>query len=257
VLPQKSRDVVQKSRNVLDPLLFCAAVIVVWQVVTVVTGIHSVLLPSPVDVADILVTRFNLLLRSMLDTFRVIVQGFAIGSLIGIALGATIGSVRGLRATFYPFLVALYVLPKAVLIPLFLLWFGLGEFYKILVIVLLVFFPVTENVVAGIRGIDREVVEFSRMTGTNRWQLFRYIRLPSMLPFLMAGLRIGMTEAFIGAVLAEILAPSTGIGSRIAESVATSNTDFIMAGIGFIAVFGVSTYFFIYYLERKLLFWYH
>jgi NitT/TauT family transport system permease protein len=243
----------EKSRTVLDPLVFLVSVIVVWHMVTVVTGVHSVLLPSPVAVAEIVVTRFDLLLSSMLDTFRVILQGFAVGSLIGVAAGATIGTIPWMRRMFYPFLVALYVLPKAVLIPLFLLWFGLGEFYKLLVIVLLVFFPVTENVVAGIRGVDREVVELSRMTRTTPWQVFRYIRLPSMLPFLMAGLRIGMTEAFIGAVLAEILAPHTGIGSRIAESVATSNTDFIIAGIGFIAVFGIATYFFVYYIERKLL----
>ncbi|HET8591288.1 MAG TPA: ABC transporter permease [Nakamurella sp.] len=247
----------KKARVVTDPLIFLVAIVVVWQLVTVVTGIHSVLLPSPLAVGDILTTRFGLLLSSMLDTYRVVLEGFAIGGLVGLVAGVVIGASSVLRTAFYPFLVSLYIMPKAVLIPLFLLWFGLGEFYKLLVIVLLVFFPVTENVVTGIRGVSVEMRELGRITPTTRWQTFRRISMPSMFPYFMAGLRIGITEAFIGGVLAEILAPHAGIGSRIAESVATSNTQFIMAGIIVIAFFGITTYFLMAFIERKLLFWYY
>lgn len=247
----------QSVRRFTDPAIFVVAVVAVWWSVTELTGIHTVLLPSPLDVWSIFSTRFGLLLSSMLDTYLVTLQGFAIGSAVGVLAAIVVSSSRRVRAAVYPFLVTLYVMPKAILIPLFLLWFGLGDLYKLLVIALLVFFPVCENVTAGIRGVEREMLELARISQATKGQILRKVTMPYTLPFLAAGLRVGLTEAFIGAVLAEVLAPRDGIGSRIAESVATSNTQFIIAGIVFVAAFGIGTYFLLHAIERRLLFWHH
>jgi NitT/TauT family transport system permease protein len=250
--PAKTR----RFRSVLDPLLFLGGFLVIWEAVVRVTGIHSVILPSPGDVIEILVTRFPILVRSMGQTMVTVLAGFALGGLLGVAAGLAASRSERVRRAVYPFLVGLYVVPKAVLIPLMLLWWGVDFRYKLVVTVLLVFFPVTENTMRGLDGVDREMIELSRSLRTGEWFVFRKVRLPFILPYVLAGLRIGLTEAFIGAVLAEVLAPSAGIGSRIVEAGVFSNTAFILAGITVIAVTGLATYFLLVLVEDRLTRWY-
>lgn len=244
------------GKTVLQPVSFLIGVLILWELIVQVTDIHSVLLPSPFAVGEIIVTRFNLLARSMGQTMITVLLGFAMGGLLGFISGVAINQVPRVRRAIYPILVSLYVIPKAVFIPLMLLWWGVDIRYKLVVTVLLVFFPVTENTVRGLEGVDREMLELARSLRAKSTFIFRNVRLPYILPFVLAGLRIGITEAFIGAVLSEVLAPSTGIGSRIVEAGMFSNTAFIIAGITFIAVTGLVTYFVMVQIEKKLVYWY-
>jgi NitT/TauT family transport system permease protein len=191
----------------------------------------------------------------MLETMKTIAWGFTIGGLFGFIAGVLINHFDRVRRAIYPILVSLYVIPKAVFIPLFILWWGVGPLYKILVTVLLAFFPVTENTITGLQGVDREMMELTQSLGGNRWFAFRKVGLPFSLPFILAGLRIALTESFIGGVLSEILVPHTGIGSRIVEAAAFSNTEFIIAAIMVVATFGIVSYFSFSWLEKRLTFW--
>lgn len=244
------------GRSVLQPVLFLVVLVLVWEAIVQVTGIHSVLLPSPLAVGEILVTRFPLLARSMGQTMITVVLGFVIGGLLGFVSGVAINQFPRVRRAIYPLLVSLYVIPKAVFIPLMLLWWGVDIRYKLVVTVLLVFFPVTENTVRGLEGVDRGMLELARSLRAKQAFTFRHVRLPFILPFVLAGLRIGITEAFIGAVLSEVLAPQDGIGSRIVEAGMFSNTAFIIAGITFIAATGLFTYFLMVQIEKRLVYWY-
>lgn len=244
------------GRSILQPILFLIGVLVVWEAIVQLTGIHSVILPSPVAVGEIIVTRFPLLARSMGETMITVLLGFALGGLLGFVSGVAINRMPHVRRAIYPILVSLYVVPKAVFIPLMLLWWGVDIRYKLVVTVLLVFFPVTENTVRGLEGVDRGMLELARSLKAKDRFIFRHVRLPFILPFVLAGLRIGITEAFIGAVLSEVLAPRDGIGSRIVEAGMFSNTAFIIAGITFIAATGLITYFLMVQIEKKLVYWY-
>ena len=246
----------QSARGVIDPVLFLVGAIAFWELVVRVTDIHSVLLPTPSQVWEILSTRTGLLVRSMRQTMVTVLLGFGLGGLFGFVAGLVIHHFERVKRAVYPFLVSLYVIPKAVFIPLMLLWWGVDIRYKLVVTVLLVFFPVTENTVRGLEGVDRSMVELSRSLRAGEWFIFRKVSLPFILPFVMAGLRIGLTEAFIGAVLSEVLAPREGIGSRIVEAGMFSNTAFIIAGITVIATTGLATYFLMLQLEKRLTHWY-
>ncbi len=244
------------ARNVLDPLGFLVAAILIWELIVRLTGIHSVLLPSPTAVGEILITRAELLARSMGQTLITVGLGFALGGLFGFISGLLIHRSDVIRRAVYPVLVSLYVIPKAVFIPLMLLWWGVDIKYKLVVTVLLVFFPVTENTVRGLEGVESGMIELSRSLRASESFIFRKVSLPYILPFVLAGLRIGLTEAFIGAVLSEVLAPRDGIGSRIVEAGVFSNTAFIIAGITVIAVTGLSIYLLMVQLEKRLTHWY-
>lgn len=243
-------------QNVLQPVLFLVGVVIVWEAIVQITGIHSVLLPSPFAVGEIIVTRFPLLARSMAQTMITVLVGFALGGVLGFLAGIAINQMPRVRRAIYPILVSLYVIPKAVFIPLMLLWWGVDFRYKLVVTVLLVFFPVTENTVRGLEGVESGMMELARSLRARKTFTFRHVQLPFILPFVLAGLRIGITEAFIGGVLSEVLAPSDGIGSRIVEAGMFSNTAFIVAGITFIAVTGLATYFVMVQIEKRIVYWY-
>jgi NitT/TauT family transport system permease protein len=252
--PTRGRDAL---RSVLDPVVFLVAVVSIWGLYTAATGIHRVLLPSPTDVVGVLTTRYPILISSALDTARIVLLGFVIGSLIGVASAVVVFySDRLYRLTYYP-MVALFVAPKVAFAPLFILWFGVNDFYRVLLTVLLVFFVVTENTLTGLRGVEREMLELTRSLKTSELRTLWTVRLPAASPFILAGLRLGIGEAFIGAVLAEMVAPQDGIGSRLIESALQSNTSLVFAGIVVIAAMGIALYFAAEWLERRLLFWYY
>lgn len=254
VAPVPSRRT-ENIRRFSDPILFFALFLFAWQSFVWISGFHPVVLPPPIRVFRILRYQGDFLVENMLVTMRTIVWGFVLGGLMGFVAGVLINYFERVRRVIYPILVSLYVIPKAVFIPLFILWWGVGSTYKIVVTVLLTFFPVTENTIAGLQGVDREMIELTESLGGGRWLAFRKVALPFALPFILAGLRIGLTESFIGGVLSEILVPSTGIGSRIVEAAAFSNTEFIIAAIMVVATFGIISYFLFSWLERRLTFW--
>lgn len=245
-----------RIRRFTDPLVFAAALIFGWQAAIWITGFHPVVLPPPSRVWDILWNQGDFLLDNMLTTSWTIGWGFLIGGVFGFVSGVLINYIPPVRRAIYPILVSLYVIPKAVFIPLFILWWGAGLQYKLWVTSLLAFFPVTENTITGLQGVDPEMVELTQSLKGGRFFIFRKIALPFAMPFVLAGLRIGLTESFIGGVLSEIIVPSTGIGSRIVEAAAFSNTEFIIAAIMVVASFGIVAYFSFLWLERKLTFWY-
>jgi len=255
VAPQLSRRS-GRVRRFVDPLIFALLFIAAWQAVIWITGFHSVVLPPPSKVWGVLWNQGDFLVGNMLDTAVTIGWGFVLGGVMGFVSGVLVYHFEGMRRAVHPILVALYAIPKAVFIPLLILWWGVGFEYKLLVTVLLAFFPVTENTITGLSGVEREMVELTRSLQGSRWFGFRKVSLPFALPFVLAGLRIALTESFIGGVLSEILVPgSTGIGSRIVEAAAFSNTEFIIASIMVVASFGIVSYFLFLWVERRLTFW--
>ncbi len=243
-------------RRFLDPLVFAVLFVFAWQAFIWITGFHSVVLPPPSKVLGVLVNQGDFLVGNMLDTMVTIAWGFFLGGVMGFVAGVLSHHFDRVKRAIHPILVSLYVIPKAVFIPLFILWWGVGAEYKLVVTVLLAFFPVTENTITGLNGVDREMIELTQSLRGSRWFLFRKVSLPFILPFVLAGLRIALTESFIGGVLSEVIVPgSRGIGSRIVEAAAFSNTEFIIASIMVIASFGIVTYFLFVWTERKLTFW--
>lgn len=242
-------------RTAVDPALVISLAIGAWAVLAALGGFHSAVLPSPAQVWSVLGDRWLSLVGSLLETMSIVFIGLAIGASVGVVSAVVLHYSPWFNRALYPYLVASFVVPKPVLIPLLLLWVGVNPTYKTIVVILFALFPVTENTLAGLRMVDSSLMELGRSLKMSPARVARHISLPAAMPMIVAGLRIALAEAFVGAIVAETLAPHTGIGSRIMQAAAISNTSLILAGIAVIAAAGVVMYVVVDVVERRLLHW--
>ena len=157
--------------------------------------------------------------------------GFLIGSIAGGTLGFVLGWVRRLGDVFEPFVLAFYTLPKVALAPLFVLWFGIGIFNKIMFSGLLVFFMVFFTTFQGTRQVDRDLVANARLLGASPMQTWTKIAIPHAAVWMFTGIRIGLPYSLIGAIVGEFIAAEGGVGFRIRESTSFFNTAGVFAGL--------------------------
>ena len=143
--------------------------------------------------------------------------GFAIAAFAGIVLGSVFSEVAILEKTFYPYIVALQTVPKVALAPLFIIWFGFGLTSKILICALIAFFPILVNTMAGLKTVDEQQIDLFRAHCASRWQIFKWLKFPNALPFVFAGLNIGIVLSIIGAIVGEFVGAQAGLGKLILE----------------------------------------
>jgi NitT/TauT family transport system permease protein len=228
-----------------------------WQLAVMLSGVHPVILPPPTLVFETLATRIPLFTSSILSTLQTLFIGVVIGSVFGAVAAFIVYHSKRAQWAIYPYLVALFVIPKAIYIPLLILWIGAGRTYQVIIAALFAFFPVTDNTLKGLHGVSNDLVDLGRLLEASKLTIFRRLQLPAISPYMLAGMKVGLSEAFVGAVLAEMLVPTTGIGARIMEAVGPSNTEFIIAGILVIALVGIVAYMTMEWIERRLLFWHY
>jgi NitT/TauT family transport system permease protein len=179
----------------------------------------------------------------LMEHIRVSAGEFALGYLAAagtaIPIGLAIGWYRRLEYAADPFLSALYATPRVALIPLVVLWLGIGVWSKAAVVFLGAFFPICINTVAGVKTVSHVHVRVARSFRASDARLFRTIVLPSSVPFVLAGLRLGIGRGLVGVVVSELYGASAGLGFLIATAGATFQTDKVFVGIALIAAFGV------------------
>ncbi|WP_374536825.1 ABC transporter permease [Chitinimonas taiwanensis] len=197
------------------------------------------LLPPPSELLRTLhaLVQQDLATHVLASSARVL-AGFAIGSLVGVVLGAAVGLNRHIEAVIDPSLQALRAIPSLAWVPLLLIWLGIDEAPKIVLIALGAFFPVYLGLLAGIRNVDRKWVELGEVHGLGQLALTRRILLPAALPSLFTGLRGGLSLAWMFMVAAELIAASRGIGYLLTDGRETSRPDIVLAAILFLAVLG-------------------
>ena len=176
-------------------------------------------------------TRSGLIFSAAFVTLKEAVLGFVLGSLGGMLVGFGLGSVRSVAAVFSPIFLALYSVPRLALIPMFILWFGLGLESKVAMVALLVFFLTFFNSYSGAREVDDELIQTTRMMGASRWQILQKVTLPSSIAWVSLGLQISVPHAFTGAVVAEIVAGNEGLGNVISRSSNQFDPNGLFAGI--------------------------
>lgn len=166
--------------------------------------------------------------------------GYSLAIVVAVPVGILFGWYRRLNACFDPIISALYVTPRIALVPLIVIWFGIGLGSKFAIVFLGAIFPILINTIAGVRTVDRDYIKVGRSFGANDWQMFTTVVMPAAVPFIITGLRLGLGHALIGIVVGELYAAQAGIGYLIAISGATFQTDRLMVGIIIIAIAGVS-----------------
>jgi NitT/TauT family transport system permease protein len=179
--------------------------------------------------------------------------GFTLGSLLGIIVGVFLGLSPSAEAILSPYILTLQIAPKVAFAPLFVMWLGYTIYPKILVAILIVFFPVMVNVLAAIRTVDPDMVNLVRTLNANRWQIFTMLEFPYALPNLFSGLRIASTLAVIGVTVGELVGGNKGLGFLLVESEGQGNTPGVFVAIIGLTVIGIAAYALIVMLEKRVL----
>jgi NitT/TauT family transport system permease protein len=245
------------KRNIGLTIVLFIASILLWESVVRVTGVPSFIFPAPSAV-------FRALWRGLYSglyfyhtgvTLTATVLGFVIGTSMGLLLGALIATYRYVDYFLYPYIVMFQSMPKVALAPIFALWLGLGIESKIFSAAVLCFFPLMVNTVAGLRSADEERVNLMASLGASSWQIFRYLRLPGALPFIMAGLELAVVLSLIGAIVAEFVGAQAGLGTLIQ----TMNSNMDVSGqfsvLIVLSAIGLTLNRAIKFVRRRVLFW--
>ena len=167
------------------------------------------------------------------------ILGFAAAAVAGVVVGILVGWYRTLRLLMNPTLTALYATPRVAMIPLILIWFGIGMWSKVFIVFISAFFPILVNTIGGMRAIDRDLLRAARAFCASDWQIFKTVAIPGSVPFILTGIRQGVALGLIGVVVGEMFGGSQGIGFMVAYGGQTFSTDTLFVGVVIIAVAGI------------------
>ncbi len=240
----------------LIPGLF-VVVMAVWEFGVDVFGIEDFVLPPPSQIFTSLIDQLSspLFWRHLMVTSQEALLGFGIGVLTALVLGTAISQVSLLEKTVMPYIVMFQTVPKVALAPLFVVWFGFGLTSKVVMAAVISFFPMLINVIEGLRSAEADRVQMLTVFGASRAQVFRMVRLPSAMPFIFAGLDIGIVFAILGAVVGEFIGAQEGLGYLLLQT----NYNFDIAGMFAIlvvlSVMGLVAHTVIRLLQRRVAFW--
>ena len=244
-----------RAPQIAAPTIISALLLVVWQVGVETLKIPEAILPTPLRILETNVLRWNLLLLHSWPTLSECLFGFALAVAVGMGLGILLALSQLFRISVYPLIVAFQVVPKVALAPLFIVWFGLGMTSRVLLAFVIAFFPMVVNTYAGIQSTDPIMVRMARASSASRWTIFRKIEFPTALPYIFSGLKIGITFAVIGIIVAEFVTAQEGLGYLIVFSEGNVDTPMLMAALTVLSLIGVILYAAIGGLEKLIIRW--
>ena len=252
-----SRSVGRKSRwrGSLVPVITVVIVLVIWEAVVRVFELPRWLLPAPTAIWGGFLETINTLPGHVWATTSETLAGFLLAVITGIGMAVLIAYTPWLERAIYPLLVAIQSVPKIAIAPVVIIWFGFGFLKAIVIVYLVCFFPIVISTVTGLKSTPSEYIEMARTYEASRWEIFRRVRFPSALPHIFVGLKVGISLAVIGAVIAEFVGARDGLGFLIIISGGNVRTDIAFAAIILLALISVLLFYAIVALERWLVPW--
>jgi NitT/TauT family transport system permease protein len=250
-----SRGLASPSSILIGSLSFGALFLLAWQFLPPALGVPSYIIPTVSDLAREFVRmaqRDNLTVH-ILSTVTVGTAGFVIGSLLGAAMGYILGMSVFIEKVLSPYILGLQIAPKVAFAPLFIMWLGYNAWPKLIVTVLVVFFPILVNVLQSMKTVDRDLINLARAYSMSRLQIFWKIEVPASMPALMAGLRIGATLAVIGVTVGELVGGNTGLGYLITFGEGQANTAMVFNAIVLLTLIGIVLYGAVAMIEARVL----
>lgn len=238
-------------------LLLAIGLIALAEVAANREWVNSLILPNPSSVWNALVDGFErgIYWRHIRSTVFSTLAGFGSAAVVAITIGGILAAVPRLERIFLPFIVAVQTLPKVAVAPIIILWLGFGTQSKVVIIATICFFPILVNTLQGLRIRDQERLELLRSLGATRWQLFRFLRFPDSLPYVFAGLNIGIVFALIGTVIAEFLGSREGLGVLLVQQQAAFNVPGMFAALILFMIVGLILNGVTRVVEKKVVFW--
>jgi NitT/TauT family transport system permease protein len=244
-------------RNRALALGFGLFMLAVWHVSTEFELVHKLIIPSPTDTFRAMgrVMSAEYFWPNVWVTLQEILWGFALGLGSGVVLGVGVAMFETVRATIYPYLVALQAPPKIVLAPIFITWFGFDQASKIAIAAVMSFFPMFLNTLTGLGSVDPNAVKLMKSLTAGRWKTFRFLLLPNALPIMMAGVKMCWTLAVLGVIVGEFVGASAGIGYLIYAMNFQLDIAGVFSLIILLSLFTLVIYQFIEWLESRIIFW--
>jgi NitT/TauT family transport system permease protein len=239
----------------IGPLVLPATLLFVWELACKGFDIPPFVLPSPSVVAVAMYENAYVIWFHSNQTLFTTVIGFAFAILFGAVLGVLVGSSRLAYTSVYPLLVGFNSVPKVAIVPILVVWFGIGTVPAILTAFMLSFFPIAVNVATGLATIEPELRDVLRSLGASQLDIVRKVGIPRSMPYLFASLKISITLAFVGSVISETLASNRGIGTLMTQASANFNIPLVFAGLVVIALMGVVMYVMFAFVETRMTGW--
>jgi len=243
------------NTSMLGSLALLALFLVLWQWGPRLLGMPEFVMPPLSRVAEESVLMWhsgNLLEHTLITAFEIII-GFALGALLGVSIGVSLGLSPSAEAMLSPYILALQIAPKVAFAPLFVMWLGYTIYPKILIAILIVFFPVMINVLSAIRTVDPDMINLVRTMNASRWQIFRLVEFPSAMAALFSGLRIASTLAVIGVTVGELVGGNQGLGFLLVDAEGQGNTAGVFVAIVMLTLIGVLAYGAVVWAEKRVL----
>ena len=249
---ERLADIVEETWR---PVAVLAVVGALWWFVTWQEMVAPYLIPPPMDVVRLIIDEFAFLMGHTWVTTYETVIGFVLAVAIGLVSAVAIVYSRTVEKSLYPILLFAQVVPKIAVAPLFVVWLGFGPEPKILVAILIAFFPVVISGVAGFRSVDPELLELSATMGASSLKTFRKIRFPAALPHIFSGLKVAATLAVVGAVVGEFVGANEGLGFILLYANGNLNGPLLFAGLIIMTLIGIVLFLIIEITEKLVLPW--
>jgi ABC-type nitrate/sulfonate/bicarbonate transport system permease component len=243
--------------RLLPSLAVPVVLLVIWQVYCSVADVDPTVLPTPSRVVDSLFAARDIAWTHTWQTLQETLIGFSVSIVFALVVAVAMDQIMWLRRSLYPMLVASQTIPVIAIAPLMIIWFGFGLLPKVLVIVLVTFFPIVVAVLDGFAATEREAMNLLKTMGATRMQTFRLVRFPGALPFLFTGLRISATYAVIAAIFAEYVGAYTGLGIWMSQSKNAFRTDLVFGAITISALVSVLFFLLVAIAARLVMPWYY
>jgi NitT/TauT family transport system permease protein len=243
----------EQVRRIVLPVLTFLLMLTLWQVATTFRWINPLSLPAPARIFQVGVGRFDVLLTHILMTIYETLSTFLLTSLGGILVGALLMQCRAFRLSTYPTIVMFQLLPKIALAPLFVVWFGVNIVSRLTFAGFIAFFPIVIATLTGLRSTDPLMLKLCRSVKATPAQIFWHVRIPYAVPFIMSGLKVGMTLSITGVIIAEFITVQSGLGYIVLLASYNFQIALMYAALILIGLVGLLLYGLVLVLERIVL----
>jgi len=237
------------------PWLYTAVLFIVWEAAVRLFSIPVFFLPPPSAVAVAFVEYWGPIYRNSIYTLSTTLIGFGLAVGFGLLLGLVVGWSRSIYAGLYPLMIGFNAIPKVAVVPILVLWFGIGFIPAVLTAFLISFFPIVVNVATGLATIEPELEDVLKALGASKLDIMRKVGIPRTLPYFFGSLKIAITLAFVGSVISESIASNNGIGNLMLQAQAQFQVPLIFAGLVALAIEGIVMYWLMAILESRSTRW--
>ena len=248
----------KKLRNIeskFAPIVLTLILLSLWEVIVSLGGIEKYILPAPSDIIKVLVSDFKNMIPHIAATLYEGVIGFIIAIGLSIILAVIMDISPIIKKSLYPLLVISQTIPTIALAPLFIIWFGFGALPKIIVVIIVCFFPIVISIVDGLEGVDRDLINHFKLMGASKFNIFIHLKLPYGMINFFSGIRIAATYSIMGAIIGEWLGGDKGLGVYMTRARSAYALDKMFAAIVVIVIISMLVVFIVTKIERVFTPW--